>query len=362
MRIPFSTFERMHQAIMPELTQAYESVVKKGWYIQGEQFDRFNKEFAEWNNVKYAHGVASGLDALVLAVKALGIGQGDDVIIPGDTFIATALAVSYAGANVVLADVDPITCNMTGETLRAAITPRTKAVIPVHLYGQPADMDDILNVAGGYGLKVIEDCAQAHGAKINDKLVGTIGDIGCFSFYPGKNLGALGDAGAVVTNDETLYEKMRILANYGSDSKYHHIYKGMNSRLDEMQAAFLRVKLTHLHEYNKEHAYIAKRYLNGIANPKLRVATKKPDRTHVWHVFSVFCDQRDQLRKYLEAKGIGCNCHYPIAVTDQPCYANEHLASTPVSRKIAATQLSLPLYIGMTDEEIDYVIEAVNSF
>lgn len=362
MRIPFSTFDRMHEAIHQELTQAFENVLTRGWFIQGTEYEAFNREFAAWHHAKYAIGVASGLDALVLALRALDIGAGDEVILPGNTFIATALAVSYVGAKPVLVDVDPSTCNITGELLSQVVTPNTKAIIPVHLYGQSADMEEIMAFAREHQLHVVEDCAQAHGATYHGQMVGTFGDVGCFSFYPGKNLGALGDAGAVITNDAALAKKMATIANYGSDVKYHHIYQGMNSRLDEMQAAFLRIKLRHLNEYNEEHVSIANAYLKGIKNPLVRTQAPAGDRTHVWHVFSVFTEQRDELKHFLEGKGIGVNCHYPIPVTDQPCYQNEHLGNTPVSRMLANTQLSLPMYIGMTDEEIQYVVDAINEF
>lgn len=362
MKIPFSTFDRMHEDIHEELTQAFKNVLAKGWFIQGTEYQAFNQEFAAWHRAKYAIGVASGLDALVLALKGLGIGKGDDVIVPGNTFIATVLAVSYAGANPVLVDVDPVTCNMTGDLLSQVVTPHTKAIIPVHLYGQSADMEPIMSFAKEHHLYVVEDCAQAHGATYHGQMVGTFGDVGCFSFYPGKNLGALGDAGAVITNDAALAQKMATIANYGSDVKYHHVFQGMNSRLDEMQAAFLRIKLRHLSEYNQEHMRIANAYIQGIKNPLVQTQKPAVDRTHVWHVFSVFSERRDELKHYLEEKGIGTNCHYPIPVTDQPCYQENHLGKTPVSSKLAHTQLSLPMYIGMTDEEIQYVVDAINEF
>lgn len=362
MKVPFSTFNRMHEDIHEELTQAFENVLASGWFVQGTEYEAFNREFAAWHHAKYAIGVASGLDALVLALKGLGIGKGDDVIVPGNTFIATVLAVSYAGANPVLVDVDPVTCNMTGDLLCQVVTPRTKAIIPVHLYGQSADMGPIMDFAREHHLHVVEDCAQAHGATYHGQMVGTFGDVGCFSFYPGKNLGALGDAGAVITNDAALAKKMAAIANYGSDVKYHHVFQGMNSRLDEMQAAFLRIKLRHLDEYNQEHVRIANAYIQGITNPLVRTQKPASDRTHVWHIFSVFSEKRDDLKHYLEEKGIGTNCHYPVPVTDQPCYQENHLAKTPVSSMLARTQLSLPMYIGMTDEEIQYVIDAINEF
>lgn len=362
MNIPFSTFDRMHSVLRDEMTAKFQQIYDAGWFIHGPECEVFEREFAAWNGLSYSVGVASGLDALFLAVRALGIGPGDDVLVPGNTFIATALAVSYAGANVVLVDPDPVTCNLSGQNLDKALTPDTKAIIPVHLYGQAAQMDEIMDFANKHHLKVIEDCAQAHGATFKGQKVGTFGDVGCFSFYPGKNLGALGDAGAIITNNAELAEKIRMLGNYGSIEKYHHKLQGTNSRLDEMQAGLLRIKLHHLDEYNEEHRRIAKRYLELIHNPKVTLPQVGQDRGHVWHVFSVFSEERDALRAYLESNGIGCNCHYPIPVGDQECYAANKMRQTPVSRKLAQTQLSLPLYIGMTEEEIKYVCDYINRF
>ena len=257
MNIPFATFEGMHKAVRPEMMGAFEKVYDRGWFIQGEECQAFEEEFAAYNGAKYAIGVATGLDAIRLALEALGIGAGDEVIIPSNTFIATALAVSAVGAKPVLVDPDPETCNMCGKGLEEALTPRTKAVIPVHLYGQAAQMDEVMDFARRHNLRGVEDCAQAHGALFKGQKAGTFGDAGCFSFYPGKNLGALGDAGAVITNDAQLAEKVRSLGNYGSGEKYHHLYKGVNSRLDEMQAAFLRVKLPQLDKWNEERRRIA---------------------------------------------------------------------------------------------------------
>lgn len=362
MKVPFATFEGMHAPLRQEMMDAFARVYDRGWFIQGGECQAFEEEFAAWCGAKYALGVASGLDAIVLALKALGVGPGDEVIVPGNTYIATALAVSYTGAKVVLVDPDPATYNMSGKGLEEALTPRTRAVIPVHLYGQAAQMDEVMAFAQKHGLYVVEDCAQAHGACFNGQKVGTFGQVGCFSFYPGKNLGALGDAGAVITNDPALAGKMRQLGNYGSDVKYHHLYKGMNSRLDEVQAALLRVKLRHLDEYNRERNAIAEQYLAGIQNPKIQLPAVGPGRNHVWHVFPVLCEERDALKKYLEEKGIGTVCHYPIAIADQPAYAEDGLAKLPLSGRIAACELSLPLFVGMTEEQIQYVIDAANAW
>lgn len=362
MKIPFSTFDRMHAPLRDEMIATFSQVYDRGWFIQGQECEAFEKEFAAYFGAKHAVGVATGLDAIYLALKALGIGAGDDVLVPSNTFIATALAVSYTGASVRLVDPDPLTYNMCGKGLEAALTPRTKAVIPVHLYGQAAQMDEVLAFAKAHGLYVVEDCAQAHGATFKGQKVGTFGDVGCFSFYPGKNLGALGDAGAVITENDALAEKIRSLGNYGSGEKYHHLYKGTNSRLDEVQAAFLRIKLKRLDSYNTERDALAQKYLSGIRNPKIQLPAVGPDRNHIWHIFAVMCETRDDLKKYLEAKGIGTVCHYPIAIADQQAYAEDCLPKLPLAEKIAAQELSLPLYIGMTGEELRYVVDALNAY
>lgn len=362
MQVPFASLQPMHDVIRDEMTEAFHRVCDKGIFIQGEECSAFEKEFADYCGAKHAVGVASGLDSLALALKGLGIEPGDEVIVPANTFIATALAASMAGAEVVLVDPDPETYNMSLEGFLSAISPRTKAVMPVHLYGQAAEIAEIAAAAHERGILVVEDCAQAHGAKYENKHVGTFGDAGCFSFYPGKNLGALGDAGAVITNDGDLAERIREIANYGSKEKYHHATKGMNSRLDEMQAAFLRTKLKHLDDYVIERQRIAERYLNGINNPLIKLPTVGEKRNHVWHVFAVHCDKRDLLKDFLESHGVGTNCHYPVTIADQGAYSGDGLTATDLARNLADTELSLPLYCGMPDEEIDYVIDLLNEF
>lgn len=362
MKVPFSTMDRMHGAIRAEMLDRFAEMYDKGWFIGGEECAAFEREFAAYNGSKYCVGVATGLDALYLSLKALGIGAGDEVLVPSNTFIATALAVSYTGARPVLVEPDEATCNMCGRGLEEALSDKTRAVIPVHLYGQTAEMDEVTAFAKKHGLYVIEDSAQAHGALYKSKKAGTFGDVGCFSFYPGKNLGALGDSGAVITDNEALAQKIRSLGNYGSTEKYHHKYLGTNSRLDEVQAGLLRIKLRHLDEYNAERNETAKRYLLEIKNPMLRLPVIGADRTHIWHIFPVFCDERDRLREYLADRGIGTVCHYPIAICDQECYAGYGLPKQPLARKIAASELSIPMFIGMTDEEISYVIDALNEF
>lgn len=362
MKIPFSTFDRMHEDIRNEIIDKFTEVYDRGWFIQGKECQEFEREFADWNKCNYAVGVANGLDALYLSLRALGIGEGDEVIIPSNTFIATALAVSYTGARIVMIDPAEDTYNMDGTMLKEAITSKTKAIIAVHLYGQMAEMDEITSIAKEYGLYVIEDCAQAHGATYKGKKAGTFGDVGCFSFYPGKNLGALGDAGAIITNNEKIARKIRFLGNYGSDRKYHHILKGNNSRLDEIQAAFLRIKLKHLNSYNEERGRIAERYLAGIKNPKIKLPVVGNDRTHIWHIFAVLCNDRDNLKMYLQKQGIDTVCHYPIQITEQEAYIGDKLGEFPLASYIARCELSLPIYIGMTEEEITYLIKALNNY
>ncbi|NLL91291.1 MAG: DegT/DnrJ/EryC1/StrS family aminotransferase [Ruminococcaceae bacterium] len=362
MQVPFAKFDKMHGDIREEMILKFAEVYDKGWFIQGEECEAFEKEFAEWNDVAYCVGVATGLDALSLSLKALEIGIGDEVLVPSNTFIATALAVTAVGASVVLVDPDEVTYNMSGKGLEETLSPNTKAIIPVHLYGQAAEMDEIMDFAEKHNLYVVEDCAQAHGALYKGRKIGTFGDVGCFSFYPGKNLGALGDGGAVTTDNKELADIIRRLGNYGSTKKYHHKYLGTNSRLDEIQAGLLRVKLRHLQEYNIQRNEYAKRYLEGIKNPRIKLPAVGADRTHVWHIFAVMCEDRERLKQYLEDRGIGTVCHYPIAIADQECYEGYGLPRLPFAKYIAANELSLPMYVGMTDEDIEYVIDAVNKF
>lgn len=364
MKIPFVSFLPMEKELKDELREAFERVFTRSWYIGGVEDETFEKAFAEYCEVKYCIGVGNGLDALMLALKAMKIGEGDEVIVPSNTYIATALAVTYVGATPVFVEPDIRTFNINPERIEAAVNDRTKAIIPVHLYGQACDMDPIMDVAKKHSLYVVEDCAQAHGAVYRGKKVGTFGDAAGFSFYPGKNLGALGDAGAVVTNNKELADKIRALGNYGSDYKYHHIYKGNNSRLDELQAAFLSAKLPHLERMNVERRRIAKMYTEGIRNPRIELPYVNPDCIPVWHIYGVRCSERDVLEIYLNDKGIGTNKHYPIPMHLQKCYKDLKLpkGSLPVAEEISSTELSLPIYYGMTDEEVRYVIHEINEF
>ena len=364
MNVPFVTFQPMEKELESGLREAFDRVFRRSWYIKGCEDEAFEKAFAEYCGAKYCIGVGNGLDALLLALKAFSIGPGDEVIVPSNTFIATALAVSYAGAVPVLVEPKISTFDLDPERIEEAITEKTKAIMPVHLYGQPCDMDPILEIAERHHLRVIEDCAQAHGALYKGKKIGTFGDAAGFSFYPGKNLGALGDAGAAVTNDEETAEKIRILGNYGSDYKYHHILQGNNSRLDEMQAAFLAVKVPHLERMNEERRRVADRYLKEINNPKVILPFVPDYAVPVWHIFGIRCQEREALEKWLEGKGIGTNKHYPIPIHLQECYKElgYKKGDFPIAEEISETQLSIPMYYGMTEEEVTYVIDAINAF
>jgi dTDP-4-amino-4,6-dideoxygalactose transaminase len=354
----------MHQAIAHELNNAFEKVVNNSWFILGKEVKNFENKFAAFCESNHCIGCGNGLDALMLSLKAQRIGYGDEVIIPAHTFIATALAVSYVGAKPVFVDINSSTFTIDAKQIETRITDKTKAIIPVHLYGQSADMDEIMNIATLHKLKVIEDCAQAHGATYKGRKVGTFGDSGAFSFYPGKNLGALGDAGAVITNNSELAEKIRALGNYGSKEKYEHLYKGYNSRLDELQAAFLSAKLRELNKWNLERQKIAERYLSGITNKTIKLPILNDDREHVWHIFSIRCLKRDALQKHLSLHGIQTLIHYPIPIHMQRAYSelNKYVGSYPVAETVSKEQLSLPLFCGMTDDEINYVISTVNAF
>lgn len=364
MQVPFVSFLPMEKELDQELRNAFERVYSRSWYILGEEDKAFEQAFASYLGVNNCVGVGNGLDALVLALRALKIGPGDEVIVPSNTYIASVLAISYAGATPVLVEPDIDTFNIDPHLIESAITGKTKAIMPVHLYGQACDMDPVMKIADKYGLFVIEDCAQAHGATYKGKKVGTFGNAAGFSFYPGKNLGALGDSGAVVTDNDELASEIRALSNYGSDYKYHHILKGVNSRMDEMQAAFLSVKLPHLDRMNQERRRIADMYSSKINNPKVILPAVNPECVPVWHVYGVRCEERDALESFLKERGIGTNKHYPTPIHLQEAYKDLAIpeGALPIAEKISKTELSLPIYYGMTDEEIQYVIDSVNEF
>ena len=365
MKVPFATFLPMHNEIRKDLDNAYTQVLNRSYFIQGEECTKFEEEFAAYCDAKYCIGVATGLDALWLVLKAMGIGKGDEVIVPSNTYIATALAVSFVGAKPVFVEPTIETYNIDVTKIEEKINANTKAIIAVHLQGRAADMDTVNAIAKKYNLKVIEDAAQAHGTKYKGRKVGTLGDAAGFSFYPGKNLGALGDGGCVVTNDKELADKVRALGNYGSDYKYHHIYQGTNSRLDEIQAAFLRVKLPHLDKWNADRKRIAEKYLCGINNLLIKLPLSSTDEyEHIYHVFVIRCDRRDELEKYLNDNGIGTVKHYPIPMHLQEAYKELALqqGDLPIAEEISNTVLSIPMYYGMIDEEVEYVISVINKF
>lgn len=364
MKIPFVSFKPMERELDKELRNAFERVYMRSWYIEGVEDENFEKAFAEYCVVNYCVGTGNGLDALMLALKALEIGAGDEVIVPSNTYIATALAVTYVGATPVFVEPDIRTYDIDPKLIEEKITKKTKAIMPVHLYGQPCDMDAIAAIAEKYNLYIVEDCAQAHGATYKGKRIGSFGDAAGFSFYPGKNLGALGDAGAAVSNKKSIADKIRALGNYGSDYKYHHIYKGNNSRLDEMQAAFLSAKLPHLDKINEERRRIAEKYLEKIDNPKIILPYVIDGVEPVWHIFAIRCNEREALEKHLNDNGIGTNKHYPIPMHMQKCYEDLGIreGELPIAEEISKTELSIPMYYGMTEEEVDYVIDKINEF
>ena len=365
-RIEYLDLGRLHKPIQDKIVQASNDVIKSEWFIQGDKCKQFEKEFAEYCGVKHCIGVGNGLEALRLILEAYEIGVGDEVIVPANTFIATVLAVSYVGATPVFVDADINTYNIDVSKIREKITSKTKAIIVVHLYGNIVQMDEIYNIAKEYSLKVIEDSAQAHGAMYKGKRAGSLGDAAGFSFYPGKNLGALGDGGAVTTNDDELATKIRALSNYGSFQKYNHIYKGCNSRLDEIQAAILSVKLKCLENWNEERKRIAKRYSTEIQNSSIILPNIDLEdlSTHVFHIYPVLVEERQLFVEYMEKCGVGTNVHYPIPIQLQKAYCEfeNKIDELPVTRKICAEEVSIPLYPGMLEDEITYIIDKINEY
>lgn len=362
--IPFVSFKTIEKELDKEIHDVFERVYGASWYILGKEGEKFEQVFASYCGTKYCIGCGNGLDALTLSLRSLKVGKGDEVLVPSNTYIATALAVTYVGAKPVFIEPDIRTYNIDVKRIEEKITSRTKAIIPVHLYGQPAQMKEIMEIASKNRLAVIEDCAQAHGATYHGQVVGSFGDAAGFSFYPGKNLGALGDAGAVVTNSEDIAQKVRALGNYGSDYKYHHIYQGYNSRLDEMQAAFLQVKLQHLDRMNRERCRIAERYRNEIVNPQIVLPQVINDVNPVWHIFAIRCQRRDELADYLSSFEIMTNKHYPIPIHLQKAYIDLNIkeGELPIAEEISRTELSLPMYYGLSDDDISCIIEKINLF
>jgi dTDP-4-amino-4,6-dideoxygalactose transaminase len=372
MDIPFLDLQRINSHYEKELSAACSRVIQSGWYIMGNELLAFEKEFATYCGTKYAVGVANGLDALVLTLRAwkeLGkLKSGDEIIVQANTYIASILAITENELMPVLVEPNAATYNLDPVIVRAAITPKTKAILPVHLYGMLSPMPELMSIARENNLLVLEDCAQAHGAEIQGRRAGNWGDAGGFSFYPGKNLGALGDAGAITTNDDTLAQTLKALRNYGSHKKYENLYQGMNSRLDEIQAAMLRVKLQYLDAVTTRRQEIASMYCNGIKNNKVTLPLKDPyiaiqdNRAHVWHLFVVLCEQRGDLQAFLAAQGIETLIHYPIAPHKQLAYSNFNSLVLPLTELLHQQVLSLPIMPTMSDNEIMQVITAVNKF
>ena len=361
--IPFLDLKSINLAQRAELVAAFESVLDSGWYVMGEELKRFESEYADYCEAAHCVGVGNGLDALGLALRALGVGPGDEVIVPSNTYIATWLAVSHLGATPVPVEPDDGTANIDPARLEAALTPRTRVVMPVHLYGQPVELGPLLAFAREHGLKVVEDGAQAHGARYKGQRLGAHGDIVTWSFYPGKNLGALGDGGAITTNDAALAAAIRELRNYGSKVKYHNEVIGYNSRLDELQAALLRAKLPALDAENRQRSLVAARYLEGLAGTGLQLPRVHPDCESAWHLFVVRHPQRDALARLLAERGIGTVIHYPIPPHLQPAYAPLGIAAgaLPISEAMHAQVLSLPIGPTMSAPQVDAVIAAVRS-
>lgn len=364
--IKFLDLEKVTASHGEEINEAVTRVVNSGWYLQGKENEKFEKDFADYIGTDYCVGCANGLDALIWIFRAyveMGVMKpGDEVIVPANTYIASILAISENGLVPVLVEPDINTYQIDPDKIEAAITPRTKAILIVHLYGQCAYTEKIGELCKKYNLKLIEDNAQAHGCKFNGQRTGSIGDAAGHSFYPGKNLGALGDAGAVTTNDSELAKVIRAVANYGSAKKYVFKYTGRNSRLDEIQAAVLDVKLRHLDDDNERRKQIAEMYINGITNPAV-ITPKVADRdAHVFHIFPIRTEKRDELQKYLTEHGVQTNIHYPIAPHKQECYKDWSSWSFPITEKIHAEELSLPISPVLTDEEVNDVIRLINEW
>ena len=364
MKVKAVDFPKEYSILKEELNEAYQRVMQSGWYILGEEVKEFEREFSKFAGSKYCVGVGNGLDALHLGLVALGVKQGDEVIVPSNTYIATWIAVSLTGAKPVPVEPNEGTFNINPELIEKAITKRTKAIIPVHLYGQPAEMDPIMEIAKENNLFVLDDAAQAHGAKYKGRVIGSVADITAFSFFPTKNLGAFGDGGCITTNIEEIAERVTEMRNYGESKKYYNKYIGFNSRLDELQAAFLRVKLKHLDEMNIKKSYIAKRYISEISNKIIILPEVLPYCEPVWHQFVVRTNKRDNLKRFLNENGIDTLIHYPIPPHLQEAY--RHLRITegrlPISERLSKSVLSLPISWTMESESISAIVKLINGW
>lgn len=365
MTIPFLNLRPMHSAIKNEIVAAFNDVYDDNWFVLGDRLRAFESEYALFNGTNFALGVSNGLDALFLSLKALGIGTGDEVIVPSNTYIATALAVSYLGAKPIFVEPHAITYNIDPLNIEPALSGRTKAIIPVHLYGQACDMANIMRIAASHNLFVIEDNAQAHGATFKGKMTGSFGHVNGTSFYPGKNLGALGDGGAITTDDEAIFRLVNLYRNYGSEAKYEHKLLGHNMRLDEIQAAFLSIKLKYLSAWTSERQKIAGWYdltLQGVGD--LELPKRHEDSTHVYHLYVVRTRRRDDLQRYLTTHGIGTLVHYPLPPHLQPAYAflRHRRGSFPIAEMLADTSISLPVWPGMSLEDVEQISTTIRLY
>ena len=364
MKVPFVDLQTQYLALREEVLQAVDQVFTSTAFILGDEVTRFEKEFAAFCGARESVGVATGCDALLWALKACGIGPGDEVITAGNSYIATALAITAAGARPVLVDCRPDSYAIDPEAVRAALTPRTRALIPVHLYGQAADMDPLLALAQAHGLAVIEDAAQAHGATYQGRPCGTLGRVGCFSFYPGKNLGAYGDGGAVTTDDPAVAQQVRMLRNYGQSKKYYHDVAGWNSRLDTVQAAILRIKLRHLATWNEARRRHAARYRDQLAGLPLTLPVEMPGNRHVYHLFVVQVDRREAFMEFLARRDVHCGIHYPVPIHLQAAYRDlgYQPGALPVTERVAPRLVSLPMYPELTADQVDYACAQIRAF
>lgn len=363
MKIMPNRLDRGFEKYKEEFEKKALEVLNSGYYILGKEVSSFEEEFASYTGAKHCVGLASGLDALWLAFRVLGVGAGDEVIVPANTYIASVMGITINDATPVFVEPDAF-YNIDVDKIREKITPKTKAILVVHLYGQACNMRKVQELCKEHDLFLVEDCAQSHGAYYDGQMTGTFGDVGCFSFYPSKNLGAFGDAGAIVTNDDKIADDMRMYRNYGSRKRYYNEVVGANSRLDEMQAGLLRVRLQHMSELTAEREQIAARYLKEITNPSMILPAITEGATHVWHQFVIRHERREELIAYLAEKGIGTIVHYPIPphLSEAYAYLGHEAGDFPITEQYADTVLSLPMYNGMTEEEQTVVIEALNSF
>jgi dTDP-4-amino-4,6-dideoxygalactose transaminase len=365
MIVPFVDLRPQHALLADEIRQVICRMLERSDFIRGSCLTEFEQAFGEFLGVRHVVGVSSGLDALRVALQALDVGPGDEVIVPANTFIATALAASAVGARPVLVDCNDTTFNMDARAVKRAISSRTRAIIPVHLFGQAADLDPLLELARAHDLHLIEDSAQAHGTRYKGHAAGTIGTVGCFSFYPAKNLGALGDGGALVCNDDRLATRARMIADYGAKDKYEHLEKGLNARLDTLQAGVLTIKLRHLQEWNRRRADHAAMYDSLLAGIKgVQTPDRFADSTHIYHLYVIRTPQRDGLRQYLESRGIKTGIHYPIPIHLQPAYRElgYQVGDFPIAERHSREMLSLPMYPELAPDQIRYVCDAVRCY